>query len=284
MSLISKSAIIFFLVSISPLAGTVIKTKMSSKELNRTWNYTVFLPEGYDSSSKKYPVIYLLHGNGDDENDWQNGYDILDSLINNKIIPPVIAVTPSGKRSWWVNTSERFESAAINELIPEIDSLYNTVSSRDGRMIAGYSMGGFGALRYGLVYPDLFRACAIFSPALYNEEPPEGSSARSTGAFGNPFDINLWNELNYPSSIKKYMKNNFEVFFYVGAGDDDWNHAEGKKYNVEYQTMILYQHLNKELKIPAELRIINGGHSWKVWKPLFIEAVKLFLQKQKFAE
>jgi len=278
MSLILKSAIVLFFSSISLFSGTVIKAKMNSKELNRTWNYTVFLPEGYDSLNKKYPVIYLLHGNGDDENDWENGYQILDSLINNKIIDPIIAVTPSGKRGWWINTLERFESAVINELIPEIDSLYSSVSSREGRMIAGYSMGGFGALRYGLVYSELFSACVVFSPALYNEEPPEGSSARSTGAFGNPFDINLWNELNYPASIKKYLKKKHEVFFYIGTGDDDWAHTEGQKYNVEIQTVILYDYIHKELNIPAELRIINGDHSWKVWEPLFSEAMTLMFK------
>jgi len=165
----------------------------------------------------------------------------------------------------------------INELIPEIDSLYSSVSSREGRMIAGYSMGGFGALRYGLVYSELFSACVVFSPALYNEEPPEGSSARSTGAFGNPFDINLWNELNYPASIKKYLEKGHEVFFYIGAGDDDWAHTEGQKYNVDIQTTLLYNLIHKDLKIPADLRIINGGHSWDVWKPLFIEVMTLLM-------
>jgi enterochelin esterase-like enzyme len=277
MSLILKSIIIFFTCSISLFAGTVIKSKMNSKELDRPWNYTVFLPDNYETAIGRFPVIYLLHGNGDDETDWENGYQILDSLIENKIIPPVIAVTPSGKKGWWVNTLEPFESAIVNELIPEIDSLYKTISAREGRMIAGYSMGGFGALRYGLVYSDLFSGCAIFSPALYNEEPPEGSSARSTGAFGNPFDINLWNDLNYPSSIKKYLEKNQEVFFFIGTGDDDWNHTEGQKYNVEIQTTLLYNFIHKELNIPAELRIINGGHSWDVWKPLFIDATLLMM-------
>ena len=96
---------------------------------------------------------------------------MLDSLILNKMIPPVIAVTPSGKSGWWVNSTEKFESAVINELIPYIDSTYKTLANRDSRMVFGYSMGGFGALRYGLVYPDLFSACAVLSPALYNGAP-----------------------------------------------------------------------------------------------------------------
>ncbi|MEW6194489.1 MAG: alpha/beta hydrolase-fold protein [Bacteroidota bacterium] len=259
--------------------GTIVKSELESKELNRKWKYSVYLPDDYNTSGKRYPVIYLLHGNGDDENAWSPIYSVVDSLVKAGKIEPLILVTPTGERGWWVNSTEKFESAVINELIPEIDAKYFTTASRKGRMIAGYSMGGFGALRYGLVYSELFSACAIFSPALYNEEPPEGSSARTKGIFGNPFDIKIWNELNYPVSLKKYLSKTNEVFFFIGTGDDDWNHTEGKKYNVEYQTVLLYQQLRKQLNIPAELRIINGSHSWKVWKPLFTEAIQLM---QKF--
>ena len=127
-------------------AGTVVKSELNSKQLNRAWKFTVYLPDSYNSGNERYPVIYLLHGNGDNENSWSNGYHVLDSLIANRIIPPVIAVTPSGKRGWWVNSSERFESAVINELIPFIDSTYKTLADRNSRMVFGYSMGGFGAL------------------------------------------------------------------------------------------------------------------------------------------
>ncbi len=276
--MLNKIVLFVLFVSTITIGGTIVKSELDSKELNRKWKYSVYLPDDYNTSGKRYPVIYLLHGNGDDENAWSPIYSVVDSLIKFGKIEPVILVTPTGERGWWVNSTEKFESAIINELIPEIDGKYFTVASRGGRMIAGYSMGGFGALRYGLVYSELFCACAIFSPALYNEEPPEGSSARTKGVFGNPFDIKKWDELNYPNSLKKYLSKKNEVFFFIGAGDDDWNHTEGKKYNVEYQTVLLYQELYKQLYIPAELRIINDDHSWKVWKPLFTEAIQLMLK------
>ncbi|MEO8399096.1 MAG: alpha/beta hydrolase-fold protein [Ignavibacteriaceae bacterium] len=269
---------ILILLAVNSFGGQLIHSKINSKELNREWNYTIFLPEGYSPQAEAYPVIYFLHGNGDDENAWQIGYDILDSLIWIGKIPPVIAVTPSGERGWWVNTLEHFESAVINELIPLIDSSYNTIRNRDGKMIAGFSMGGYGALRYALVYPNLFSSCAIFSPALYNEEPPESSSSRSLGAFGSPFDLNLWNKLNYPETLKLFEEKNLISFFFIGAGDDDWNNPEGVKYNVELQCVFLYQELQKKRNLPAELRIINGGHSWEVWKPLFTEAIQIMLK------
>lgn len=270
-----KIFILALAISGCVFAGEIKQEQMYSPHLKRDWKYTVFLPTGYDSVNLPYPVIYLLHGNGDDENAWNGAYKILDSLINCRIVPPVIAVTPSGKRGWWVDSDEAFESAVIKDLIPQIDSCFRTKDSRNDRMIAGYSMGGYGALRYGLAWSDLFCACAIFSPALYNEEPPGGSSARTTGAFGKPFDIERWRQLNYTAALETYMKKGQEVFFFIGAGDDDWNNEEGMKYNVEMQTVLLYQKLHKELKIPAELRIIDGGHSWDVWNPLFIESVKL---------
>jgi enterochelin esterase-like enzyme len=261
-------------------ARKLIHSKLQSKELNREWSYSVYLPKNYNDIESTFPVLYLLHGNGDDENAWEPIYTIVDSLIECGKIEPVILVIPSGKRGWWVNSAENYESAVIKELIPQIDSDYRTIASRDGRLVAGYSMGGFGALRYGLAYSELFRACAIFSPALYNEEPPEGSSSRTSGIFGTPFSIEKWNELNYPNALNEYLKKNEEGFFFIGAGDDDWNHTEGKEYNVEYQIVVLYQKLKKELDISSELRIINGGHSWKVWKPLFTEAIQLMLPKR----
>jgi len=270
--------ILFVIGSFLLHAGTVVKSEINSKQLNRSWKFTVYLPDSYNVGNERYPVIYLLHGNGDNENSWSKGYHVLDSLIANKIIPPVIAITPSGKRGWWVNSTERFESAVINELVPLIDSTYKTLANRNSRMLFGYSMGGFGALRYGLVYSDLFSACAVLSPALYNEAPPEGSSARTTGSFGTPFNIKQWDSLNYPASIKLFLSKDFKEFFFIGAGDDDWNNPEGQKYNIEYQAVLLYENLHKKLGFPAELRIINGDHSWRVWEPLFIEAIQLMMK------
>jgi enterochelin esterase-like enzyme len=271
-----KNITICLLLAVQVKAGTVLNFEIFSGVLNHNWKYSVYLPDGYNTEGEKYSVIYLLHGNGDNTSAWSPVYKTVDSLIADKKIKPVILVIPEGKRGWWVNSDEKYEDAVIKELIPMIDSAYYT-SGRDGRKVAGYSMGGFGALRYGLVYSGLFSGAAVLSPALYNEEPPEGSSARTTGAFGNPFDIKKWDSLNYPKSLETYLAKNNEVYFFIGTGDDDWNHTEGNKYNVEYQVVLLYEELHKKLNIPADLRIINGEHSWNVWLPLFTEAIRQML-------
>jgi enterochelin esterase-like enzyme len=269
-------ALFLFVVLIYNLplfAGTVVNSEIFSAQLGRAWKYTIYLPDNYNTSGERYSVFYLLHGNGDNTSAWSPVYSTVDSLTAAKKISPVILVIPEGKKGWWVNQVEKFEDAVIKELIPIIDSVYFT-QGREGRKVAGYSMGGFGALRYGLVYPELFSGSAVMSPALYNEEPPEGSSARTTGAFGKPFDSEIWKAQNYPEIMKQFIDKKLNGYFFLGTGDDDWNHEEGFHYNVEYQLVLLYEELHKKNSIPADIRIINGDHSWDVWLPLFREAIQ----------
>ncbi|MEX2534513.1 MAG: alpha/beta fold hydrolase [Trueperaceae bacterium] len=267
------------LVVIAPLlmgvaaAGTITTQEFESPTLGRTWNYNVYLPEGYESSNLEYAVIYLLHGSGGNESSWDEGLTVLDELIEAGEVPPAIAIAPSSGSSWWVDTSEPFETATVEDLIPHVDATYRTIGGREGRAIAGFSMGGYGALRYALAYPDVFRAATLLSAALYDDLPPPGSSARTTGAFGSPFDPELWRQRNYPANLAPYRRSGFEVPVFIAVGDDDWNEPAGWEYNVEYQSLLLFERLNKEAGSAAELRVVDGGHNWELWKPMFAEAL-----------
>jgi len=134
-------------------------------------------------------------------------------------------------------------------------------------------MGGYGALRYALAHTGIFGASMILSAALYHDLPPKGSSARSSGAFGKPFDEERWVKRNYTSLLNTYFNNKEYVPLYIVTGDDDWNHEEDFSYNVEQQAVFLYGKLHKEGDSPAELRIVNGGHTTKVWKKSFVEGI-----------
>ena len=114
----------------------------------------------------------------------------------------------------------------------------------------------------------------ILSAALYHDQPPVGSSARESGAFGIPFDKELWKSRNYTSQLKIYFEKKIFVPLYIATGDDDWNHEEDFAFNVEQQAVYLYGKLHKEGGSPAELRIVNGGHITEVWKRCFIEGVQ----------
>jgi enterochelin esterase-like enzyme len=259
-------------------ASTYLHLELMSRTLQRIWNCSIYLPDNYGLTGQKYPVIYLLHGRGDDEYGWQPGIVVLDSLMAAGRIPPVIAVAPSGHSSWWVNTLEPLETALISELIPYIDANYSTIGDRSGRAVAGYSMGGFGALRYALVYPELFGAAIILSPALYDGDPPLDSSARSTGAFGTPFNLALWKQLNYPSVLEQYLQSKWIVPLFIAAGDDEGHNPFDLHNNVEQQVVLLYEKVHKADSKPAELRILNGGHSWNVWKKAFTEGLPYIFQ------
>jgi S-formylglutathione hydrolase FrmB len=94
-------------------------------------------------------------------------------------------VMPDAGTSWFVDAREKMESAVIDDLIPEVERTLRVLKSRDGRLIGGLSMGGYGALRFALKYPESFAAAALLSPAIYDPLPPPNSSARTVGVFGD---------------------------------------------------------------------------------------------------
>jgi enterochelin esterase-like enzyme len=257
-------------------SGTLSVQSLFSQQLKRDWNFKIYLPAGYENKSDEiYPVIYLLHGSEGDEHAWDFAFPVIDSLITNEVIPPLIAIAPVTGTSWWVDKyTARYESAFIKDLIPEVDRQYRTILNRKGRGIAGYSMGGYGALRYALVYPEYFGAGMILSAALYHALPPQGSSARESGTFGMPFDEELWQSRNYPGQLEKYFEKKLFVPLFIATGDDDWNHDEDFTFNVEQQAVYLYGKIHKEGGSPAELRIINGGHTIEVWKKSIVEGLQ----------
>ena len=123
-------------------------------------------------------MLYLLHGRGDSMSAWMRMQGTLDELIANGDIPPTIAIMPdapwSSRASYYVDSAYRgadpgrpVETAFTQDLIAHVDSTYRTVASRNGRGVAGYSMGGYGAIRYSLAHPDLFGAAIVLSPAVY---------------------------------------------------------------------------------------------------------------------
>lgn len=132
--------------------------------------YSVSLPAGYAQSDKRYPVIYFLHGAGGNENSDAAGFSrLVAKLAEAKKVPPVICVFPNGGMSGYQDRPEKKvmgETLLIKELIPLVDRTYRTQSIREGRVIAGFSMGGGGAVRLALKHPDLFSAAGSWAGAL----------------------------------------------------------------------------------------------------------------------
>jgi enterochelin esterase-like enzyme len=258
--------------STAALASMVVSRSFHAAALEREWSYTVYLPSGYRVNGPRYPVLYLLHGNNGNANDWiSQGHlqSTADALIEHREIPPVVIVMPQGGTDWYVDRKEKMETAFFSDLLPEVETQYAVANQRNGRMIGGVSMGGFGALRYAMTQPEQFCGAMLLSPAIYPNEPPPASAARRVGVFGErQFDPHVWHALNYPAQWDRYMSGLYRLPMFIGAGDDDLT--------IQADASVLYTNLRLAGN-PAALRIIDGAHTWAVWSVLLPAALKYTL-------
>ena len=263
-------ALIALLISLPTTAGVVVTREFDSSALQRKWTYAVYLPDGYDTSTLRYPVLYLLHGHGGGLYDWVNLGHIqqtADGLISHGDMPPAIIVMPDAGSTWYVDRKEKMETAVIKDLIGDAERTFRAMGARNGRLVGGLSMGGYGALRFAMKYPDMFAAAALLSPAIYDPEPPQNSGARKAGVFGAPgFDPQVWKELNYPALWDAFLAKKIAVPMYINSGDDD-------SYFIEAEAARLYSRLRTSGQ-PAELRIVDGGHTWEVWESTIGDALR----------
>jgi len=267
-----KAFVIIVLVTYGShaLASSIVTREIDSQVLGRKWSFNVYLPTGYEKSSDTYPVLYLLHGNTHNYKSWTvDGHiqETADALIAGGEIPAAIIVMPDGATTWYVDRKEPMESAILKELIPTVEKEYRVRAERSGRVIAGLSMGGYGAMRFALRYPEMFAAAGLLSPAVYDPAPPENSSARRAGVFGSPdFDVEVWKSLSYPALWDAYAAKQLPVPMYIVTGDDDM-------FRIELSATDFYGYL-RDRKQPAELRIVDGGHRWSVWSSTIGDAMK----------
>ena len=277
--------------------GTLASASFHSTTLGEDIAYNVYLPAGYESTAKQYPVLYLLHGRGDSMSAWTQVKGRLDQLIADGAIPPTIAIMPdapwSQRASYYVdsqykgsdragtNRGRGVETAFTQDLIQHVDSTYRTLASRDGRVVGGYSMGGYGAIRFSLAHPDLFVSSIVLSPAVYIPKPPDDSSTREFGAFGRGRDLfstPIYKSLNYPEELGRFHATGLKSHMFVAVGDDEYQNPGSYEHDLDFESMQLYKTVEREPNMTSELRVLNGGHDWEVWGPAFEEGVKYAFQ------
>ena len=166
------------LYSLNAEEGLIVKESVSfySKILKQEVRYSVVLPHDYFITKAAYPVVYLLHGLGDDETSWLEYGRIKqasDKLVKEGEIDPMIFIMPQGFRNYYVNDyagTFLYQDMFVKELVPLIDSLYRTIPDKLRRALMGYSMGGFGALILPLKYPDIFSVAVPLSISIRTDE------------------------------------------------------------------------------------------------------------------
>ena len=247
-----------------PEALRTIRVKaryFESKLLRRKMPYQVILPVGYtEGDGQKYPVIYLLHGLNGDYTNWPRRTGLVEFSEQYRFI----IVTPEGGNSWYTDReadpTQKYETYIIEELLPEIESHFATINDREHRMIAGLSMGGYGAVKLGLKHPDKFSLVGSFSGAVAAASETE----QTDGALGRAIDkvfgvgdteTRRANDLGgivreaSPATIQNLP------FIYMSCGTEDGF----LRSNRDLREMLI------EKKIPHEYRERPGDHNWKYW-------------------
>jgi enterochelin esterase-like enzyme len=261
------------------------RLSFKSKILGTDVFYTIYLPHDYQSSARRYPVVYLLHGYTDDDSGWLQFGEvnhIADKGIASGEIPPMIIVMPDAGVSWYINDYKgkvRFEDMFIQELIPYIDATYRTRAKKEFRAVSGLSMGGYGSLVLSMRNPDVFAACAAFSSAVRSDEEVVNTPKEwHDRVFGPLFGENLEGSARLTAHWKKYsileiVKNTpkeqlSKVRYYIDSGDDDFLY-EGNN--------LLHIALRKK-EVPNEYRVHDGAHNWTYWRTYLIEGLKFIGQ------
>jgi endo-1,4-beta-xylanase len=142
-----------------------------SSAMQRDIGYNIYLPPNYERSDKRYPVVFYLPGMTDSESTHLDNVTVLDRVIRSGDVQPMILVYAfAGRKCWYTDSPDGklpAETVIIKELIPHIDKTYRTLGTRAGRAVQGFSMGGYGALKFSLKYPDQFCAVGAVSPSLW---------------------------------------------------------------------------------------------------------------------
>ena len=248
-------------------ATTLDCSEVQSAILGRAVSYCVALPADYASSgSKRYPVLYYLHGMFEDERSWadRGGKEILDGLLAKGQLGPFLVVMPDAGKTFYVDSFDgkvRYEDFFIQELVPYIDQHYRTIARPAERGIFGISMGGYGALHLAMRHPDVFGSVSAQSAALLpkfpNPLPSEGRwgfyARVLQGPFGSPLN-EAYFDANNPITLAEHPEAFQNLKLYFDCGDHD-------RYGFDAGNQLLNQILTSK-QFPHEYTLREGGHGW----------------------
>ena len=253
---------------------TVVQDSIYSPSLKAYSKFNVILPANYFMNDERYIAIYLLHGYTGDYNGWLTRTNVVKYARDYNFV----IITPDGKNSWYVNAVNKkgsnYEDYITKDLIPYIGKKYKVIDSKHGRVIAGLSMGGYGALRLGIKYSNLFYYSASFSGAFHfpSALAKENEKETKNKLLKDAFEIfgseagDYWNDCDVFKQIEKANVNTLP-YIYISCGKDDYFELlDGNRKAVN--------DLQKK-KALYEYHELPGAHNWVYWDL----AIKDLMQK-----
>lgn len=264
----------------APVPSRVEAVPFESKLVGKPLPYNVLLPSDYARTGRektRYPVLYLLHGLGGGAGDWVSQRA---RLAEHASEHRLIIVVPEGRDGWYTDSAtvaaDKFETYFVEELIPDVQRRFRTVEAREGRAVAGLSMGGYGALKFGLKHPSKFALAASMSGALAApswkpEDPlPEFVRPSVVRVFG-PGDSETRKANDIFRLARELTPERVAAlpFLYLDCGTEDFLIRS----NQEMGALLV------EKKIPHEYRQLPGGHSWPYWDTQVREILRLAARK-----
>jgi len=271
----------FTISSLSAQTGKVLDNlTMPSKILKMDRKYSIYLPPDYETSQRSYPVLYLLHGLGDDQTGWVQFGEVLyiaDKAINEGKSTPMVIVMPDANTGGpgYVNDVKGtwlYEDFFFQEFMPFIEKTYRIKGEKRYRAVAGLSMGGEGTFIYGLHHPELFSAACPLSAATGPGTMDEMKNYRLWKGVADISDAEkeaYFKKYSVLSLIENIPDNQKRaVRWYIDCGDDDFL----------YEGNSLVHIAMRKKEIPHEFRMRDGGHTWTYWRtalPVVLEFVSM---------
>ena len=237
---------------------------MKSDILGMERKFAIYLPPDYETSERSYPVLYLLHGAGDDQTGWVQFGEVLriaDNAIHDGTATPMIIVMPdanTGQRGYFnsIDGKWKYEDFFFEELMPYVENKYRIKKEKRYRAIAGLSMGGGGSFMYALHHPELFSsACPLsayvgpLSMEQFRERVQGDHSDEVLQAYFEKHNAIYLIENMEADAIKS-------VRWFIDCGDDDFL----------YECNSLVHIAMKKKQIPHEYRVRDGAHTWTYWR------------------
>jgi enterochelin esterase-like enzyme len=268
-----KPLYLFFVVlgtlcsSFAQTGKVMDELKLNSKILKGERKFAVYLPPDYETSSRSYPVLYLLHGYTDDQTGWvQFGevQHIADKAINEGTATPMIIIMPDADTGLpgytnAISGNWNYEDFFFEELMPHVEGRFRIKKKKQFRAVAGLSMGGGGSFLYALHRPDLFSSAAPLSSWMGPQTLEEMNDfAKRENMKFEEKNFNAFLERNNPLKLVDQMSKETlnSVRWYIDCGDDDFLYEANSLMHIKL----------RKKGVNHEFRIRDGGHTWTYWR------------------